>query len=165
VFLDREVAMAAEHVARLLDEHDVDSLTRLSQQDVDDYLGWLIQRLDEDPCGPDADRMLSRGRLLHLAGWARADRTLGSLLLQRPTERRLDVVSLLLSQLWNDDRANPPVDTEVLETFIRCHAAVAAAGIGFGCGSSGGTSAGLRAALASSWEAPRRPETAARGSI
>lgn len=104
-------------------------LSQVPQRELEEYLGGLIREFDQDPIGPDADRLGSLGHGLHLAGWQRLDRTLGALLAEQPTARRLDTVCLILAGLWREGRAEPVVDDGVLEVVIRTHASLAVHGL------------------------------------
>lgn len=113
--------MTGTQVASLVFNRDLAGLAQLSQRDIDDYLVQLIQGLDNDPYDLDADRLVSLGNTLHLAGWPRADQALESVLAAQPTERRLDAICLILAGLWKTGRTNHPVNADTLDTLIRVH--------------------------------------------
>jgi hypothetical protein len=92
--------VADPDLARLLDRHDVATIATLPRAAVEHYLERLVGELADDPWDLDADRLVSTGNTLHLAGHARADGALAAALARRPSERTLDAVSLLLAGLW-----------------------------------------------------------------
>jgi hypothetical protein len=91
-----------EHdLRRLIDAHDLDAIAALPASEIEGYLTDLVREVAETGRDFDADRLVSLGNTLQLAGWARADRALVDALARWPTERALDAVSVILMGLWN----------------------------------------------------------------
>jgi hypothetical protein len=103
-----------EHdLRRLVDAHDVEAIAALPADEIDGFLRDLVRDVAETGRDFDADRLVSLGNTLQLAGWSRADRALVTDLARRPSERALDAVCTILMGLWNG-----PADPAALDTLV-----------------------------------------------
>jgi hypothetical protein len=108
------LAPVTEHdLSRLIDAHDVEAIAALPASEIDGLLRGIVRDVSETGRDFDADRLVSLGNTLQLAGWSRADRALVGELARRPTERALDAVGAILMGLWNG-----PADPEALATLV-----------------------------------------------
>lgn len=101
-----------DQFGQMLRGEDLSAIAALSRADVEAYLRRLVSELADGAEPLNADRLVSLGNTLELAGWAAVDRTLTSCLAERPTERAVDVVSLILTGLWRSS-----IDPAALNTL------------------------------------------------
>ncbi|GID90869.1 hypothetical protein ACFQFC_36995 [Amorphoplanes digitatis] len=105
--------MTEHELSRLIDAHDVEAIAALPAYEIDDFLREIVRAVAESGRDFDADRLVSLGNTLRLAGQGRADSALVAELSRRPTERALDAVCVILMGLWNG-----PADPVALETLM-----------------------------------------------
>lgn len=105
--------MTEHNLSRLIDAYDVEAIAALPAYEIEGFLQGLVREVTETGRDFDADRLLSLGNTLQLAGWGRADRALVGELARRPTERALDAVCVILMGLWIG-----PADPAALETLV-----------------------------------------------
>ena len=105
--------MTEHDLSRLIDAHDVEAIAALPAYEIEGFLRHYLRDVADTGRDFDADRLVSLGNTLQLAGWARADRALVDELARRPTEQALDAVCVILMGLWNG-----PADPAALATLV-----------------------------------------------